>query len=104
MYLPSACLDDLRVAPTFRISVLQPNKCCTDIRWTVLDVVHDDRLFAPSWHKNFRCFVVIAVGALIERALNAYRIDICRRIRHPPDFVIFVYDIRDLLPRSYVRN
>jgi hypothetical protein len=37
----------------------------------MLDVVHDDRLFAPSWHEDLDGIVVIAVGALVERALDA---------------------------------
>ena len=62
--------DDLRVAAAIGIAVLQPNKRGADVGWTMLDVVHDDRLFAPGWHKDFDGFVVIAVGALIERTLN----------------------------------
>jgi hypothetical protein len=37
----------------------------------VLGVVHDHRLFAPRWHEDLDGFVVIAVGAVIERTLNA---------------------------------
>jgi hypothetical protein len=64
-------LDILHVTPALWITVLQPNKRRTNIRWAMLDVMHDDGLFAPSWHENFHSVIVIAVGALIERALNA---------------------------------
>jgi hypothetical protein len=37
----------------------------------MLRVVNDNWLFAPSWHENFDSFIVIAVGALVERALYA---------------------------------
>ena len=37
----------------------------------MFDVVHDDRLFAPGGHEDLDGFVVIAVGALVERTLNA---------------------------------
>ena len=53
-----------------RISVLQPNKRSTDVRWRVLGVMHDDRLFAPSWQEDLDRVVTIAVGALVERALD----------------------------------
>jgi hypothetical protein len=64
-------LDVLRVTPVIRIAVLQPNKRGADIGRAMLDVVHDDRLFAPSWHEDLDGIVVIAVGALVERALDA---------------------------------
>jgi hypothetical protein len=37
----------------------------------VLDVRNNNWLFSVCWHKNFDSFVVIAVGALIERTLCA---------------------------------
>ena len=37
----------------------------------IVGVVNDDRLFAPGWHEDFHSSVVIAVGALVERALDA---------------------------------
>jgi hypothetical protein len=66
-------LDVLHIAPTLGISVLQPNKRSPDVWWTVLDVVNNNWLFAPSWHEDLHGFVVIAVGALVERALDALR-------------------------------
>ena len=33
----------------------------------MLDVVHDDRLFAPGRHEDLDGLIVIAVGALVER-------------------------------------
>jgi hypothetical protein len=53
------------------ITVLQPNKCRTNIGRTMLGVVHDDRLFGTSRHEDLDGIVVIAVGALVERALDA---------------------------------
>ena len=63
-------LDVLHIAPTIGITVLQPNKRSSDVGRTVLNVVHDDRLFAPGRHEDLDRFVVIPIGALIERALN----------------------------------
>jgi hypothetical protein len=37
----------------------------------VLFVVNDDRLFAPGRHEDLDGRIVIAVGALVERTLNA---------------------------------
>jgi hypothetical protein len=54
-----------------RISVLQPNKRSTDVRWTMLGVVNDHWLLRAGWHEDFDGIVVIAVGALVERALDA---------------------------------
>ena len=64
-------LDVLNVTPTLWITVLQPNKRSADVRRTVLGVVNDHRLFAPGRHEDFDGIVVIAVGALVERALDA---------------------------------
>jgi hypothetical protein len=41
------------------------------VSWNVLHVVNNNRLFAPSRHENLHRIVVIAVGALVQRALNA---------------------------------
>jgi hypothetical protein len=73
MYLPCYMLDLLRVTPTFGISVLQPNKRRANIGRTMLDVVHDNWLFGASRHEDLDSFKVIAVGAFVERALNARR-------------------------------
>jgi hypothetical protein len=62
-------IDVLHVAPVLGISVLQPEHAARWIWWTVLDVVNDNRLLRTS--ENLHCIVVIAVGALIERTLNA---------------------------------
>ena len=64
-------LDILNIAPAFGITVLQPNKCSSDVGRTMLDVVHNDRLLGAGWHENFHSVIVIAVGALVQRALNA---------------------------------
>jgi hypothetical protein len=69
--LADRMLDVLNVTPVFWISVLQPNKRSADVWWTVLGVVHDNRLFAPGRHEDLDGFVVIAEAALIERALDA---------------------------------
>jgi hypothetical protein len=45
-------LDVLYVAPTIWITILQPNKRRANIRWTVLGVVNNNRLFAPGWHED----------------------------------------------------
>ena len=60
-----------KFTPVLRISVLQPNKRGADVRMTVLGVVNNNWLFAPSWHEDLDSVIVIAVGALIERTLNA---------------------------------
>jgi hypothetical protein len=59
------------VAPAFGISVLQPNESSADVGRAVPGVVNHDRLFAPSWHEDFHSSVVIALGPLVQRALNA---------------------------------
>jgi hypothetical protein len=59
-------LDVLHITPTFGITVLQPNKRRSDIRWTMLDVVNNNRLLRTSRHEDLDGFVVIAVGALVE--------------------------------------
>jgi hypothetical protein len=58
-------LDVLHVTPTLGISVLQPDKCSADVGRTVLGVVHDDRLFAPSWHEDFHCSVVVQLRCAV---------------------------------------
>ena len=63
-------LDVLHIARTIRITVLQPNKRSADVRRTVLNVMHDNWLFAPGRHEDLDRLVVIPIGALIERALN----------------------------------
>jgi len=45
-------LDVLYVAPVIRIAVLQPNKRSADVRRTVLNVMHDNWLFAPGRHED----------------------------------------------------
>ena len=37
----------------------------------MLSVVNDHRLFAPGRHENFDRVVTVAVGTLVEGALNA---------------------------------
>ena len=64
-------LDVLHVAPTLGIAVLQPNKRSSDVGRTMLDVVHDNGLFAPGRHEDLDRVVTVAVGALVERSLNA---------------------------------
>ena len=59
------------IAPPLGIAILQPDKCSADVWWAMLGVVNNDRLFAPGWHEDFHCSVVIAVGALVQRALDA---------------------------------
>jgi hypothetical protein len=61
----------LDVTPAIGISALQPNKRSADIRWAVLGAVNNNWLFAPGRRKDLDGFIVIAVGALIERTLNA---------------------------------
>ena len=65
--------DVLDIAPALGIAVLQPNKRSSNIGWTMLGVMDDDSLFAPSRHEDLHGIIVIAVGALVERALNASR-------------------------------
>ena len=64
-------IDILHVTPIDRIAVLQPEHAGCDVRRNVFDVVHDDRLFAASWHEDLDGFVVIAVRALVQGALDA---------------------------------
>jgi hypothetical protein len=64
-------LDVLNIAPVLGITVLQPNKRSGDVGRAVLGVVNNNGLFAPGRHEDLDRFVVIAVGALVERALNA---------------------------------
>jgi hypothetical protein len=64
-------LDVLCVTPALWIAVLQPDKRGSNIGWTMLDVVHDHWLFVPSRHEDFDSIIAIAVGALVERTLNA---------------------------------
>jgi hypothetical protein len=61
----------LHVTPALGISVLQPNKRSADVRRTVLGVVNDHRLFGTSRHEDLDRVVTVAVGALVERALDA---------------------------------
>ena len=56
----------LDVTPVLGISVLQPDECSSDISWHMLEVMNDDWLFAPGWHEDLCCFVVIAEAALVE--------------------------------------
>ena len=63
--------DLLCITPALGIAVLQPNKRSSNIGRTMLDVMNNNGLFASSWHENFDGFIVIAVGTLVERALNA---------------------------------
>ena len=37
----------------------------------MFDVVHDDRLFGAGRHEDLDGVVVIVIGALVQRALNA---------------------------------
>jgi hypothetical protein len=67
-------LDVLHVAPTLGISVLEPDECSSNVARAMLGVVHDDRLFAPSRHEDLNGVIVIAIGALVERALSATRL------------------------------
>ena len=69
----------LDVTPVLSVAVLQPNKR------NVFGVVDNDRLFSFSRHEDLDGIIVIAVGALIERALNAYQSmgDQYRRKRTP---------------------
>jgi hypothetical protein len=64
-------IDILHVAPVLWITVLQPDKRSSDVRWAMLDVMHDDRLFTPSWHEDLDSLIVIAVGALVQGVLDA---------------------------------
>jgi hypothetical protein len=51
------------------IAVLQPNKRSANIWWTMLGVMNDHRLLGTSRHEDLDGIIVIAVGALVERAL-----------------------------------
>ena len=76
-------LNVLHITPTLRISVLEPDESSSDVRRAVLDVVNDDRLFAPGRHEDLDGFVVIAVGALVERALNGSSPSSSQKGGHP---------------------
>ncbi len=67
-------LDVLYIAPVLGITVLQPDEGSSNVSWNMFGVVNDHRLFAPSWHEDLDSIIVIAVSALIERALNAQSI------------------------------
>jgi hypothetical protein len=69
--LAEEVIDVLHITPTLGISVLQPDERGCYVRWTMLDVVNNNRLLGSSRHENFDGLVVIAVGALVERALDA---------------------------------
>ena len=66
-------LNVLHITPTLRISVLEPDESSSDVRRAVLDVVNDNWLFAPGRHEDLDRVVTVAVGALVERALDATR-------------------------------
>jgi hypothetical protein len=53
-------LDVLYIAPAIGIAILQPDECSADVWWTMLGVVNDDRLFAPSRHENFDSLIVMS--------------------------------------------
>jgi hypothetical protein len=63
-------LDVLHIAPAIWIAVLQPNKSSSDIGRQMFGVMNDNRLLRTSWHEDLARIIVIAVGALVERALN----------------------------------
>jgi hypothetical protein len=50
--LADRVLDLLCVTPAFRIAVLQPDKRSADVGRAMLDVVNDDRLFAPATRRT----------------------------------------------------
>jgi hypothetical protein len=64
-------LNVLNVAPALGIAVLQPNKRSTNVRRTMLHVVNDNWLLRTSRHEDLDGVVTVAVGTLVERALNA---------------------------------
>jgi hypothetical protein len=59
------------VAPVRRITVIQPEDRRGRVRRHVLDVRRVDRLLCSGRHEDLDSVVMVADGALVERALGA---------------------------------
>jgi hypothetical protein len=65
MYLPITCSTFCTSRQRSGSLFFNQIKCSADVGRTVLGVVHDDRLFAPSWHEDFRCSVAVQLRCAV---------------------------------------